>query len=118
LFPLTILFGLIIGPGLLQYIYGYHYNSKVASQFDYSLDIIHKNLNSENLITEKNYDFYKILEDSTNIRVFRTIDEAEADSLALLRFQAKKEGYLLSRIITSPMKENSDIIYLYTKEGE
>ena len=118
LFPLTILFGLIIIPGLLQYIYGYHYNSKVASQFDYSLDIIHKNLNSENLITEKNYDFYKILEDSTDIRVFRTIDEAEADSLALLKFQAKKQGYLLSRIITSPMKENSDIIYLYTKEGE
>ena len=118
LFPLTILFGLIIIPGLLQYIYGYHYNSKVASQFDYSLDIIHKNLDSENLITEKNYDFYKILEDSTDIRVFRTIDEAEADSLALLKFQAKKEGYLLSRIITSPMKENSDIIYLYTKEGE
>ena len=118
LLPLTILFGIIIIPGLLQYVHGYHYNSKVASQFDYSLDIIHQNLTDETLIVEKNYDFYKILEDSTAIEVVKNLEDADTDRRAVLKTQAYNEDYILSRIITSPMKENSDIIYLYTVKGE
>ena len=118
LLPLTILFGIIILPGLLQYIYGYHYNSKVASQFDYSLDIIHKNLADETLVVEKNYNFYKILEDSTSIKVVNSIEEASTERVAVLQAHNPSEGYELVRIITSPMKEKSDIIYLYTVKGE
>ena len=118
LVPLVVLFGIVILPGLLQYIYGYHYNSKVASRFDYSLDIIHKNLESETVVAEKNYDFYKILEDSTKLKVVPTIEETDVENIAVLHSRAAKEDYLLSRIITSPMSENSDIIYLYTKKGE
>ena len=118
LLPLTILFGIIIIPGLLQYVHGYHYNSKVASQFDYSLDIIHQNLTDETLIVEKNYDFYKILEDSTAIEVVKNLEDADTDRIAVLKTQASNEDYILSHIITSPMKENSDIIYLYTVKGE
>lgn len=118
LLPLTILFGIIILPGLLQYIYGYHYNSKVASQFDYSLDIIHKNLTDETLVVEKNFNFYKILEDSTPIRVVGTLEEANTERVAILQTHNPDEGYELTRIITSPMKEKSDIIYLYTVKGE
>lgn len=119
LVPLTILFGLIIVPGLLQYIYGYHYNSTVASQFDYSLDIIHKNLDGGTLIANDNYDFFKILEDSTEIAVVRSVEEAETDSVAMLRAQMDDaSNYTLTEIITSPMKEDSDIIYLYTVKGE
>ena len=114
LLPLTILFALIIIPGLLQYIYGYHYNSKVASQFDYSLDIVHKNLSDETLIVENNYDFYKILEDSTSIKVVDSKENVDLPSVAVLQSQLDSESYALSRIITSPMKEKSDIIYLYT----
>lgn len=118
LVPLVVLFGIVILPGLLQYIYGYHYNSKVASRFDYSLDIIHKNLESETVVAEKNYDFYKILEDSTKLKVVPTVEETDVENIAVLHSRAVKEDYLLSRIITSPMSENSDIIYLYTKKGE
>ena len=118
LVPLTILFGIIILPGLLQYIYGYHYNSKVASQFDYSLDIIHTNLADETIVAEKNYDFYKILEDSTHLRVVPSVADTDADGIAVLHSRVSKENYRLSRIITSPMSENSDIIYLYTVKGE
>lgn len=118
LIPLTILFGIVILPGLLQYVYGYHYNSKVASQFDYSLDIIHQNLSDETLVVEENYDFYKILEDKTSIKVVRDSEAIEAEKIAFLRTRAKDDSFNLARIITSPMSENSDIIYLYTKKGE
>ena len=118
LLPLTILFGIIILPSLLQYIYGYHYNSKVASQFDYSLEIIHKNLTDEVLVVRDNYDFYKILEDSMGLEVVHELETSTNSSVAVLKNQISSESYQLSRIITSPMKENSDIIYLYTKKGE
>ena len=122
LFPLTILFGLIIVPGLLQYVYGYHYNSNTASRFDYSLDIIHHAIKDETIVAEKNYDFYKILEDKSGLVVVNDISEVQAEKVAVLRGQIKNpeyaEKYALNQIITSPMKENSDIIYLYTVKGE
>ena len=114
LFPLVILFGIIIIPGLLQYIYGYHYNSNVASKFDYSLDIIRNHLTEETLVAGENYDFYKILEDTGGVKVAKDLKEVSTDKIAILKAQANNEKYILSQIITSPMKENSDIIYLYT----
>lgn len=118
LLPLTILFGGIIMPGLSQYINGYHYNSAVASKFDYSLSIIHKNIDDGTLVAKDNYEFYKILEDSTKIRVVNDNGLAATDNVATMKSRFDDKNYQLSRIITSPMKENSDIIYLYTKKGE
>jgi hypothetical protein len=118
LFPLTILFGIVIIPGLLQYMYGYHYNSKIANQFDYSLGVINHNLTDETLVVKENYDFYKILEDHTFIKVVHEPEENETEKVAFLRTQAEGKSYQLDRIITSPMSENSDIIYLYTVKGE
>lgn len=118
LVPLTVLFAIITIPGVLQYVYGYHYNSKVASQFDYSLDIIHKYLTDETLVAKDHYNFYKMLEDSTTLKVVGKIEESKTDKMAILKSQTDSENYQLSRIITSPMKENSDIIYLYTVKGE
>lgn len=114
LFPLIILFGIVIIPGLLQYINGYHYNSNVASKFDYSLSIIRDNLTEETLVAGENYDFYKIIEDTGGIKVVGDIKEADTDKVAVLKAQTVSGGYSLTRIITSPMKDNSDIIYLYT----
>lgn len=118
LIPLTILFSLVIIPGLLQYIYGYHYNSKVANQFDYSLGIIRQTLDDETLVANEYYDFYKILEDRTSLKVVREAKDAETEKVAFLHTMAESDNYTLDRIITSPMKEKSDIIYLYTKKGE
>lgn len=118
LLPLTILFAIIVVPSLLQYIYGYHYNSNVASKFDYSLEIIRKNLKDEVLVAPNNYDFYKILEDCSDIEVIPELRNSNDTKVAVLKSQIENESYQLSRIITSPMKENSDIIYLYTVKGE
>ena len=119
--PLAILFAIMIIPNLLQYIYGYRYNPSVANEFNYNLSVIRDNLTDESLYVQDKYDFYRILGASTDLNV---IDHLEiVEKLAVLgEPETTPEGYTLSRIITSPMRDNSDIIYLYTvneiKEGE
>lgn len=116
--PLSILFGVMIIPSLLQYIYGYRYNPSVATKFSYDLQIVRENLSDQTLVVGENYEFYKILEGSTGIRVIPELGEEKTGNLAILRGQTDNKNYRLSRIITSPMMENSDIIYLYTEKGE
>ncbi len=116
--PLSILFGIIIIPSLLQYIYGYRYNPNVVNEFYYDLNVIRSNLTNETLLVSNHYDFYKILEDSTDIFVIDELGEEKPYNLAVLYGMSEDEDYQLSRIITSPMRENSDIIYLYTEKGE
>ena len=121
LFPLIILFGFMIIPGLLQYIYGYRYNPNIANEFSDKLEVIEENLNDEHLLVFDHYDFYKILETKTSIKVVDKIDGE--DKIAVLgKLETVPEQYSLERIITSPMRDNSDIIYLYTHtekvEGE
>lgn len=116
--PLAVLFTAIILPSLLQYVYGYRYNPNVVGQFSQELSIIRKNLKDETLLVDPdNYIFYKILEDSTDIIVDCDYDEMPA-RLASMNESIEDENYTLERIITSPMRENSDIIYLYTVKGE
>ena len=110
--PLTILFGIMIIPSLLQYIYGYRYNPNIANEFSYSLEVIRDNLTDETLVVHENYDFYKILEESTDLKV---TNQLEGEKMAHLgKPEAAPKNYTLSRIVTSPMRENSDIIYVYT----
>ena len=120
LIPLTILFGFMIIPELLQYIYGYRYNPNVVSEFSDNLTVIRKNIQSGTLLVDNNYEFYKILENRTELKIIKDESEIEnLDSIAILGSKTPSEKYVLSKIITSPRKDNSDIIYLYTvKEGE
>ena len=113
LLPLTILFGFMIIPGLLQYIYGYRYNPNIANEFSDKLEVIRENLNDEYLLVFEDYDFYKILENKTDIKIIDNIENA--NKLAVLgKLEEVPDGYKLDQIITSPMRDNSDIIYLYT----
>lgn len=116
--PLTILFGVMIIPSLLQYMNGYRYNPDVVRKFDYDLTIVRKNLSNETLVAKKHYEFYKILEEQTELSVVPEIPEEKVSNLAILGEAEVPENYQLLRIITSPMKEDSDIIYLYTEKGE
>ena len=121
LIPLSILFAVMILPNLLQNMYGYRFNPSVAHYYTNNLSIIRDKLTDETIIAEPDsleYKFYKILEDSTEIKVSSEITTGKA--LAFLKKPEKKpEGYKLSRIITSEKSDNSDIIYLYTVvEGE
>lgn len=117
LLPLTLLFGIMIIPGLLQYTYGYRYNPSVADRFDYRLAAIREHLVDEKLLVNEHYSFYKILEESTDLSVVENVEDNV--KLAILGAPEKTPAnYKLSRIITSPMRDNSDIIYLYTYSVE
>jgi len=120
LLPLTVLFGIMIVPGLLQYIYGYHYNPNVVNQFSDTLEIVKKNLSDETLFVGENFDFYKILESSTNIKVVDSMAENTQKIATLGKYENKPENFQISRIITSSRYDNSDIIYIYTysEKGE
>lgn len=120
LLPLTILFALIIIPGLLHYIYGYRYNPIISELFTDNIDVINQNLDEGTLLVNNNYDFYKILESKSNLVVINELNEMKPTKLAMLS-NKQPEGYSLERIIVSPKRDNSAIIYLYTvtpKEGE
>ena len=113
LLPLTILFGIMIVPGLLQYIYGYRYNPNVADSFTYNLEIINKTLSDQTLLVNEHYDFYKILEAKGRLSIVNEVQQGR-DLAVLGKMEGEHENYSLSRIITSPMRDNSDIIYLYS----
>jgi hypothetical protein len=119
LLPLTILFSIMIIPSLLQYIYGYRYNPNVADDFSDTLTVVRENLTNQNLfVEEEDYRFYKILEASSEIKVFDSNTEWTGEVAVLKNIEEKQENYQLSRIITSPKVDNSDIIYLYVEKGE
>lgn len=118
LLPLIVLFSTMIIPGLLQYIYGYRYNPFITNEFSDSLTIIKNNLSEGDLVITENYDFYKILEASTNLAIVDDYD-GNLEQIAFLRKPEKTpEKYTLNQIIASPKRNNSDIIYIYTKKGE
>ena len=120
LIPLTVLFGFMIIPGLLQYVYGYRYNPNIANEFSDNLAVIQANLSDEQLLVKDNYEFYKILSAKSDIRVVDNVED-KGKVAVLGRWDDRPEGYELSRIITSPMRNNSDIIYVYRyilTEGE
>ena len=116
--PLSILFGVILIPSLIQYVYGYRYNPGVAEQFNYDVPIIRENLTDEVVIAGENCDFYKILEGSTDLKVVSELGEESPEKVAVLHNVLDNKKYKLSKIIASPMREKSDIIYLYTVKGE
>ena len=56
----------------------------------------------------------------SSIKVLDQVDHLEKVAV-LGKWDDRPEGYELSQIITSPMRDNSDIIYIYTyiiTEGE
>lgn len=120
IFPLALLFGIILLPSTLQYVYGYRYNPSIASEFNYTLPIIQKNLSNETLLVSEHYDFYKILENNTELKIIDKLENEKPEHLAVLKGTTSEKDYRLEKIITSPMSDNSDIIYLYTytEKGE
>lgn len=117
LIPLTVLFGIMIIPGLSQYVYGYRYNPNVADDFTDNLTIVRDHLSNQTLLVREDYDFYKILEESTDLKVVNDIQSA-GDFAVLGALDGVDHNYFLSQIITSPRREDSDIIYLYTYIGK
>lgn len=115
LLPLTLLFGFMIIPQLLQYVYSYHYNPNLVNNYSLDLQIIRENIkDGVLLVPEEKQDFYQILENSTDIMVVSDPSGIVEDMAVIGKWIEKSANYQLSQIITSPRTNNSDIIYLYT----
>ena len=122
LLPLGILFIAMILPALLQYYYGYRYSPSVAGEFSDNLNVIWENqaaLEGRTLIATENTQFYQILDQSMDIGVLGSSEGVKGRIAILGTPSEKMPGFRLERIITSPKRDNSDILYLYTlEEGE
>ena len=118
--PLTILFGLMIVPGLLQYYYGYRYSPNVVGEFSDDLGVIRENLGElgeRTLVAPENFQFYQILEESSDLEVVEQADGTATEIAVMGPLVGDfAENYALKQIITSPKSDNSDILYLYTLE--
>ena len=111
--PLSALFLLMIVPSLLHYSYGYRFDPNVARQFSERLSVIREHINSGYLVADEHYEFYKILENSYDIKVVNDANSTNGAFAHLGRPEKVPEQSRLDRIITSPMLDNSDIIYVY-----
>lgn len=121
--PISIFLGVIIFSDLSHYIEGYRYNSSVTNYFSNDLSIINKTIeeNATLLISQDNpkLGFYQILQDTKNIIVINDVPANFNEPLySLEKLEKEPQNLVLSRIITSPKTENSDIIYLYTVNNQ
>ena len=115
--PIATFIGIILTSSLEYYVFGYRYNLTVATEFQDDLGLIYKNLdNKTTLLIPKNtlnYDFYKILEKSTDFKVVSSPEGVSGTIATLGRLDGAVGERKLHRIITSPKSLNSDRIYIY-----
>ncbi|MBR2587115.1 glycosyltransferase family 39 protein [Candidatus Saccharibacteria bacterium] len=127
IFPLSILLALMIVPSLTHYIYGYKYTPAVANNFNSDLSLVKSELkeNSILVLPEDSLDmkFYKVFEDRHHaVQIYSPKDELFASAnlrediatLGKLDEFVLPKNYALSRIVTSPNRDNSDRIYIYS----
>ena len=121
IFPLIVLFGFIIVPSLMQYVDGYRYNPTVVGQYDYTLPVVNSHVKEGTLVVGEKYDFYRILQDKVGVKVVREVGDVSGDARVVSVLSGGADvgnKYNLTQIYTSHLKENSDIIYVYTVKGE
>ena len=121
--PISIFLGLIIVSDISHFIFGYRYNPPVAREFNNDLVLIERNVGGDTILLipggTLEYDFYKILEQHTNLTVTSNLPEAITSShIASLGKWPTDLELKLEEIITSSKSENSDRIYIYTVNQE
>lgn len=119
IFPISLFLGIIIVSDLSHYIFGYRYNPSVADQFHNDLVLIQDNLLDQptTLLVAADtteHDFYRLLEDNTDLTVTSEAPDKVTERLATLGKWPEDINGELTRIITSPKSDNSDRIYVYT----
>jgi hypothetical protein len=111
LIPIVILVVALVASGLDRYIYGYHYDPSIASNFSHDLSLLPKNTR-QLVVAPSEYDFYNVLADhnkTLSVTLSPSLSEFTATHNANTLFQ----GYSLQRIITSQSTTDSDRFYIY-----
>ena len=116
--PIATFTSIIVISGFTYTIFGYHYSPAVASKFNNDITIVNQNLPENSTIFIPNndleYNFYKILENSTSIKITKDLPSSEISTpVATLGKTEQNLELKLSKIITSPKAQNSDRLYIY-----
>lgn len=120
IFPIGIFMGIMIIGGISHFIFGYRYIPVVADAFNDDIHLVQENIEPNSTLYVINspteYNFFKILETRDEKFTVADIIPAESElpeSYATLGHQ--EIPGTIKQIITSPKFENSDRIYLYTR---
>ena len=113
LVPIIILVSVLVIAGTNRYIYEYRYNPNIVPNFSQDIQLIPSS--STNIVVADNeLAFYQIIAKYDKKLVISTVPSGE--TMLVSRAASKPlAGYTISKIITSPMSEQSDRFYLYTK---
>lgn len=119
-FPIGLFMGIVIYGGITHFLFGYRYVPMVANEFNNDLALVYEHVSPETtfyvLNNETAYNFFKILEDDgQGYTVQNTLPEADDLPQNYATLERQEISGTLDRIITSPKYDNSDRIYLYTK---
>jgi hypothetical protein len=118
LLPISILTVLIIIGNVSFFFYGSHYIPAIATINNPDLTLVRQEL-SENTVLyvendEKNLAFYKILEHEQGISVVDSLpDRLDSNLISFTKITSK--DLKLDQIITSHHYQNSNRLYIYTK---
>lgn len=117
--PIGIFMGIMIVGGISHFIFGYRYIPVVADAFNNDIELVQSNVEPTTIFVinqPTTYNFFKILEEEGGQYIISNSipNESELpDHYATLGRQ--DIGGSINKIITSPKFENSDRIYLYTR---
>ena len=136
LLPLALYLALVLIPGLVHFIYGYHYIPSYSASLSTDLALIDENLPENTILylerDADEYDFYEAYEDRHH-KIFLTSALPTAEKraeivknslnpdfnsnniqyFATLGLKEDFDAEKLYRIIPSPKSDNSDRIYIY-----
>jgi len=118
-FPIGLFLGIMIMSNLTHFLYGYRYIPVVADKFQDDIKLLDTNLETGTTVyvqDENKYNFYQILDQQGKYTVVQGIPEKEELPERFAVLGHEKVPADIERIITSPKSDNSDRIYIYTRQ--
>lgn len=120
-FPIGLFMGIMILSGINHFLFGYRYVPLVANEFNDDLVLIYDHLDPDTTLyvinNEPAYNFYKLLEQNNSAyKVENTLPEPADLPQKYATLEHQEIPGKLNSIITSPKYDNSDRIYIYTKQ--
>jgi hypothetical protein len=113
LIPIVILVVALVASGLDRYIYGYHYDPTIASNFSHDLTILPKSTKYL-VVAPSELAFYTVVADHNKLLQVTTFPESSEFTASHDAVQTGIEGsYSIQTIITSQASSNGDRFYLY-----
>lgn len=114
--PIIALVFLLTASGLERYIYGYHYNPQLKSNFSEDISLL-KSKNIQLVVTPDEQSVYQVIAAYEKDLDVVTKPTAEEVTYTKSAAATAPEGYKLTSIITSSRANDADRFYVYKKNA-